>query len=259
MEPKRILMDRGIRAVRSLGQYFLVDNDVAARMVEYASVGREDTVLEIGSGVGSVTEELARKAKRVYAVEKDKELCEILREQYEDKKGKIEVIEADIMKLELPEFDKVVASIPYSLSSPITYKLLRHNFGLAVLLYQKEFAQKMTAEPRSHLYGRVSVIAQVLADIEILEIVPRDAFYPSPHVKTAIVRFTEKKKRLVEDKREFIEFVSVAFGHRRKMMRHIFRTSDALKDLAKRPEELSPEEFARLFSIFLTQINAKTF
>ena len=251
MEPKRILMDRGIRAVRSLGQYFLVDNDVAARMVEYASVGSEDVVLEIGAGLGSVTEELARKAKRVYAVEKDTELCEILREQYVDKKGKIEVIEADIMKLELPEFDKVVASIPYSLSSPITYKLLRHNFGLAVLLYQKEFAQKMTAEPRSHLYGRLSVIAQALADIEILEIVHRDAFCPSPPVKTAIVRFTEKKKRLVEDKREFIEFVSFAFGQRRKMMRHIFKTSDALKDLAKRPEELSPEEFARIFKHFV--------
>ena len=250
MEPKRILMDRGIRAVRSLGQYFLVDNEVAVRMVEYASVGSEDVVLEIGAGLGSVTEELARKAKRVYAVEKDKELCDILREQYIDKKGKIEVIEADIMKLELPEFDKVVASIPYSLSSPITYKLLLHNFGLAVLLYQKEFAQKMTAEPRSNLYGRVSVIAQALADIEILEIVHRDAFCPSPPVKTAIVRFTEKKKRLVEDKREFFEFVSFAFGHRRKMMRHIFKSSDALKDLAKRPEELSPKEFARLFSIF---------
>ncbi len=248
MEPKRILMDRGIRAVRSLGQYFLVDIDVAARMVEYASVGPDDVVLEIGAGLGSVTEELARKAKRVYAVEKDNELCEILREQYVDKKGKIEVIEADIMELELPEFDKVVASIPYSLSSPITYKLLLHNFELAVLLYQKEFAQKMTAEPRSHLYGRLSVIAQALADIEILEIVHRDAFCPSPPVKTAIVRFTEKKKRLVEDKREFFEFVSLAFGHRRKMMRHIFSTSDALKELAKRPEELSPEEFVNIFS-----------
>jgi 16S rRNA (adenine1518-N6/adenine1519-N6)-dimethyltransferase len=247
MEPKRILIDRRIKAERSLGQYFLVNNDVAVRMVEYASVGHDDVVLEIGAGVGSVTEELARKAKRVYAVEKDKELCEILREQYVDKKGEIEVIEADIMKLELPEFDKVVASIPFSLSSPITYKLLLRNFGLAVLLYQKEFAQKMTAKPRSHLYGRLSVIAQALADIEILEIVRRDAFYPSPHVKTAIVRFTEKKKRLVEDKQAFFEFVSFAFGHRRKMMRHIFNTSDTLKELVKRPEELSPEEFARIF------------
>ena len=251
MEPKRILMDRGIRAERRLGQYFLVDNDVAARMVEYASVGHDDVVLEIGAGVGSVTDELARKAKRVYAVEKDKDLCEILRERYVDKKGKIEVICADIMKLELPKFDKVVASIPYSLSSPITYRLLLQNFGLAVLLYQKEFAQKMTAEPRSNLYGRLSVIAQALAEMEILEIVHRDAFYPAPHVKTAIVRFTEKKKRLVEDKREFIEFVSFAFGHRRKMMRQIFNSSDALKDLAKRPEELSPEEFAWIFLHFV--------
>jgi 16S rRNA (adenine1518-N6/adenine1519-N6)-dimethyltransferase len=248
METKRILMDHDIKAVSSLGQYFLVDDGVAARMADYARVGSGDVVLEIGAGVGSVTEELAKKAKRVYAVEKDKKLCAILRELYADKKGKIDVIEADIMKLRLPEFDKVVASIPYSLSSPITYKLLRHNFRLGVLLYQKEFAQKMIAKPGSNLYGRLSVIAQALADIEILEIVHRAAFYPSPHVKTAIVRL--KEKRVVKDKQKFFEFVTLAFEHRRKMMRHIFKTTGALTELAKRPEELGPEEFVRLSNRF---------
>jgi 16S rRNA (adenine1518-N6/adenine1519-N6)-dimethyltransferase len=257
MEIKRILMGRGVRATRSLGQYFLIDDGVAARMVEYAGVGSGDMVLEIGAGVGSVTEKLARKAKKVYAVEKDKELCEILREQYGNKESKTEVIEGDIMKMDLPEFDKVVASIPFSLSSSITYKLLLHDpgFGLAVLLYQKEFAQKMVANPRSNLYGRLSVIAQALAGIEILELVHRDAFYPSPPVKTAIVRLTEKKKeeRTVEEKKKFFEFVSTAFEHRRKKMRTIFKTSKtsfsgslALKDLERRPEELSPANFVKL-------------
>jgi 16S rRNA (adenine1518-N6/adenine1519-N6)-dimethyltransferase len=257
MEVKRILMERGVRATRSLGQYFLIDDGVAARMVEYAGVGSGDVVLEIGAGVGSVTETLARKAKKVYAVEKDKELCEILQERYRNKESKIEVIEGDIMKIELPEFDKVVASIPFSLSSPITYKLLLHNlgFGLAVLLYQKEFAQKMVAKPRSSLYGCLSVIAQALAGIEILELVHRDAFYPSPPVKTAIVRLTEKKKeeRTVEEKEKFFEFVSTAFEHRRKKMRNIFKTSKtsfpgslALEELEKRPEELSPANFVKL-------------
>lgn len=250
MEVKKILLERGIRAARSLGQYFLVDDGVAARMVEYAGVGSGDVVLEIGAGAGSVTAKLAMKAKRVYAVEKDKELCEILREQYENKKSKTEVIEGDIMKIDLPEFDKVVASIPFSLSSPITYKLLLADFGLAVLLYQKEFAQKMVAEPGSKLYGRLSVIAQALADIEILELVHRDAFYPSPPVKTAIVRLKEKgkEKRIVEEKKKFFEFVTEAFEHRRKKIRNIFKTSGslALEELEKRPEELGPEEFVRL-------------
>jgi 16S rRNA (adenine1518-N6/adenine1519-N6)-dimethyltransferase len=161
------------------------------------------------------------------------------------------------MKIELPEFDKVVASIPFSLSSAITYKLLLHNegFGLAVLLYQKEFAQKMIAKPRSKLYGRLSVISQALAEIEILEIVHRDAFYPQPPVKTAIVRLKEKEKNrgLIKDKKKFFEFVTETFDQRRKKMRSIFKSSFsgslALAELEKRPEELSPEEFVKLADI----------
>lgn len=247
MEVKEILIERGIRATRRLGQYFLVDDGVATRMVEYAGVERSDVVLDVGAGVGSLTEKLERKAKKVYAVEKDEELCEVLRERYN--KSRTEVLEGDIMKLELPTFDKVVASIPFYLSSSITYKLLLHNagFGLAVLVYQKEFAQKMSANPGSKLYGRLSVITQALADVEILEIVHRDAFYPSPPVTAAIVRLREK---VVKDKEKFFEFVTAAFGQRRKKMRTIFKTSflgsSALAELEKRPEELRPEEFVKI-------------
>ena len=254
MDVKKILIEQGIRATRSLGQYFLIDDRVASRMVEYAGVERGDVVLEIGAGVGSVTEMLNQRAKKVYAVEKDRELCALLRERYGDKKSKTEVIEGDFMKLELPDFDKVVASIPFSLSSAITYKLLLHpaGFGLAVLLYQKEFAQKLVAKPRSKSYGRLSVIAQALAEIEILEVVHRDAFYPSAPVKGAIVRLKEReqKERIVVDKKKFFEFVTAAFEQRRKKMRTIFKASSsgslALAELDKRPEELRPEEFVKL-------------
>lgn len=248
MEVKEILMERGIRAARGLGQYFLIDDSVAARMVDYAGVGSGDVVLEIGAGVGSVTEQLARKAKKIYAVEKDKELCEIVRERYVHKK--VEVIEGDFMKIELPEFDTVVASIPFSLSSAITYKLLLADFRLAVLLYQKEFAQKMVAEPGSNLYGRLSVIAQALAEVELLELVHRDAFYPAPSVKTVIARLKEKEreKRLVEEKEKFFAFVTEAFEHRRKKMKNIVKTrfSAGFEWLERRPEELSPGEFVTL-------------
>lgn len=252
-----------VKAARSLGQYFLIDDAVAVRLVEYASVERGDVVLEIGAGGGSITEKLADKAKRVYAVEKDKALCETLRAQYENTKNnaevKVKVIEGDIMKIELPAFDKVVANIPFSLSSPITYKLLLHDpgFGLAVLLYQKEFAEKMIAKSGSSLYGRLSVITQALADTEILELVHRDAFYPSPPVKTVMVRLKEKGQ--IANKEAFFEFVTTAFEHRRKKMRNLFKTRFpgglALEELEMRPEELSPDDFVRLF--FRIWVNTK--
>lgn len=264
MEMEVTRRDTNVKAARSRSQYFLIDDAVVARLVEYAGVERGDVVLEIGAGGGSITEKLANKAKKVYAVEKDKALCETLRAQYENTKSKAEVnvkvIEGDIMKIELPEFDKVVANIPFSLSSPITYKLLLHSagFGLAVLLYQKEFAQKMIAKPGSSLYGRLSVITQALADIEILEFVHRDAFYPSPPVKTAMVRLKEKEG-LIANKEVFFEFVTTAFEHRRKKMRSTFKTSFpgglALEELERRPEELSPDDFVRLF--FRIWVNTK--
>ncbi len=251
MDVKSILIEHGIQARRSLGQYFLVDDGVATRMVDYAAVEPDQVVLEIGAGVGSLTEKLDRKAKKVYAVEKDKELCALLKERLGHTYTGTEILEGDIMKIDLPEFDKVVASIPFLLSSSITYKLLLYKagFGLAVLLYQKEFAQKLTAPPRSKLYGRLSVIAQALADIELLEVVHRDAFYPASPVKTVIVRLTEKE-RIVEDKKKFFEFVTTAFDHRRKKLKKIFKASFpesvGLAELEKRPEELRPEEFVKL-------------
>jgi 16S rRNA (adenine1518-N6/adenine1519-N6)-dimethyltransferase len=260
MDVKQLLIERGIRPTRSLGQYFLVDEAVAMRMVEYAGVGSDDVILEIGAGVGSLTEHLARKAKKVYAVEKDAALCEVLRERYPNTRT-TEVLEGDITKLELPEFDKVVASIPFSLSSPITYKLLLHKpgFGVAVLLYQKEFAQKMTATPGAKAYGRLSVITQVLADIEVLEIVHRDAFYPAPPVKTAIVRLHEREKgeRIIDDKAKLFEFVTAAFDQRRKKMKSIFKAlfaeNTTLAELEKRPEELWPGEFANIANYIATK------
>jgi len=273
IEVKNILIGRGIRARRSLGQYFLIDEDVASRMVDYAGVDCCDVVLEIGAGVGSVTERLVRRAKKVYAVEKDKELCEVLRERYRYRNnnytdGGVEIIEGDIMKIELPRFDKVVASIPFSLSSAITYKLLLHNHNyneatglarVAVLLYQKEFAEKLVARPSSDSYSRISVISQALAEIEILELLHRDAFYPPAPVKTAIVRLKRYEKPMaMADRKKFFEFVTTAFKHRRKKMQTIFKpilSLNLLKDghlahteLDKRPDELSPDEFVRWFS-----------
>jgi 16S rRNA (adenine1518-N6/adenine1519-N6)-dimethyltransferase len=254
MDIQSILQARGIRPSKRMGQYFLADEAVVARMVEYAAVSGEAEVLEIGAGVGSLTEALDRSAKKVYAVEKDPNLCAYLRERFEPEKSKTEIVEGDVLRLELPHCDKVVASIPFQISTPLTYKLLLHepSFAVAVLLYQQEFAEKLIATPRSNSYGRLSVVAQALAEVEQFEHVPRAAFYPPAPVKTAIVRLTERAgaQRLVGAKSAFLNFVTAAFEHRRKKLKYSVNAETLVgvdgAVLEKRPEELSPEEFVRL-------------
>jgi len=253
MDLRSALQARGIRPSKRLGQYFLADESVVARMLAYAAVGSEDEVLEIGAGTGSLTEALDRTAKKVYAVEKDIELCALLRDRFGGASSRTAILEGDVLRMELPHCTKVVASIPFQISSPLTLKLLTHEpgFVIAVLLYQQEFAEKLIARPRTEAYGRLSVVAQALAEVELLELVPRVAFYPPAPVKTAIVRLTARRgvEQLVEDKVAFLRVVTAAFEHRRKKLKSIateLQEGVGGSVLEKRPEELSPAEFVKL-------------
>jgi 16S rRNA (adenine1518-N6/adenine1519-N6)-dimethyltransferase len=255
MDVRSVLIERGIRPERRLGQYFLADEGVATRMVTYAAVTRNDIVLEIGAGAGSLTEHLSRAAKKVYAVEKDQALVALLRERFETEASVVELLEGDVLELPLPVFDKVVASIPFMISARLTYKLLlsEADFGLAVLLVQREFAERLVAAPRADAYGRLSVVAQALTDVAILETVPRGAFYPPAPVIGAVVRLQERvaKSNQIPDKVQFLEFVTAAFAQRRKKLKTIFkgRLGDeraTWAELEQRPEELTPEAFVRL-------------
>ena len=252
---RSMLNEHGIRPERRLGQYFLTDEGVATRMVTYAGVTRDDTVLEIGAGTGSLTEHLNRAAKKVYAVERDQALVALLRERFEAKASATEILEGDVLEISLPMFDKVVASIPFMISARLTYKLLYRveaDLGLAVLLVQQEFAEKLVAAPRTDAYGRLSVLVQALTEVAILETVPRNAFYPPAPVTGAVVRLqeSEAKRNLISDKAQIFEFVTAAFAQRRKKLRAIFKhglEQPALQtELEQRPEELTPEAFARL-------------
>ncbi len=254
MDIRNALQARGIRPSKRMGQYFLTDQEVVARMVAYAAVGSEDEVLEIGAGTGSVTEALDRTAKRVYAVEKDAELCALLRDRFGHASSRTTIMEGDVLSMELPHCAKVVASIPFQVSSPLTIKLLTHEpgFAVAVLLYQQEFAEKLIARPRTKAYGRLSVVAQALAEVEQLELVPRGAFYPPAPVKTAIVRLKARAgiEQLVADKAVFLSFVTAAFEHRRKKLKWTMAAKQQEgvvgSVVEKRAEELSPAEFVQL-------------
>ena len=226
--------------------------------MEYANISSSDLVLEIGAGIGKLTEKLEKRAGKVYAIEKDKRLCEVL----EEKCKNAEVICGDALKVDFPDFDKVVANLPYSISSEITFKLFDHDFKIGILMYQYEFALRMVAQPNTREYSRLSVSTQYFADLDILEVVPRTAFYPRPKIKSAIVEIIPKEPQFdIHDKEFFFDFVTAVFTQRRKKMKNailnsaqISKISDAERVVLslpetlmnKRPEELTPEELTEL-------------
>lgn len=235
--------------MRKKGQNFLIDRGVIERIAEYAKLVPEDRILEIGPGTGALTEVLAAKAGKVYAVEVDPALAAGLQGRFHN----VVVTKGDALKVDLPEYNKIVSNLPYQISTKITFRLLSRPFELAVLMYQKEFARRMLARPGSPRYGRLGMIVGHLCLAEILEVVPRSAFRPVPEVESAIVRLWPREHGV--DAERFIKFAEGLFCSRRKKTKKalasmgISREKLAAMDaslLEKRPEELTPGEAAEL-------------
>ena len=169
-------------AKKKLGQHFLIDKNIAAREIAYASIRSDDIVLEIGPGKGVLTRLLAQKAKQVIAIEIDNDLLQKLKSSLPDN---VRLIHGDALKVDfnsLPSFDKIVANLPFQISSPVTFKFLQHKFSKAILIYQKDFADRMVALPGSKDYSRLSVGVYYKAYCKILEIVPNTCFFPQPKI-----------------------------------------------------------------------------
>ena len=225
-----------------------------------------DTVLEIGAGYGNLTEELAKKAGKVIAIEIDPELVISI-----PKMNNVEVITGDALKTDFPQFNKVISNLPYSISSPITFKLLRCKFEFGILMYQLEFAKRMVASPGSKDYSRLSIAVQYYADVEQLEVVPASAFSTSPEVNSAIMKLTPRPPPYkVTDEGFFMKFIAAAFSQRRKKLRNAIMNNALLlgiKDikasveklpksiLERRAETFSPEELASISDILRANSN----
>ena len=241
-------------------QHFLIDKKILNRIIDYGDLKNSDTVLEIGAGYGNLTGELARKAGRVIAVEIDQELASSLSGW-----DNVDVIKGDALKIEFPYFNKVISNLPYSISSPVTFKLLRHKFDVAILMYQHEFARRLVALPGNKDYSRLSIGVQYYADVEILEKVPPSAFSSPPEVSSAIVRLTPRPPLYeVSDREFFMKFLKAAFSQRRKKLRNAILNNAALLGIEdiiiaieklpqsvieRRAETISPEELAGLSDI----------
>jgi 16S rRNA (adenine1518-N6/adenine1519-N6)-dimethyltransferase len=261
---KAILGSIGKRPTKRLGQNFLLNDSVIKRQVSCASLTPKDTVLEIGPGLGNLTEELLSTGAKVVAVEQDADFCRFLTKRFGDR---IQLVQADAVKAFLPKFNKVVSNLPYQISSPITFKLLGIGFDVAVLMLQREFAERMVARSGTKDYGRLSVGVYYRADCEIMFNVSRDSFWPQPKVDSCIVKLVPKSPPFkVADEDVFYRVTQAIFSHRRKMVSNSLRTDpavsgmmseavvsqlDSLPYASKRAEELSPEMIGELSDAFL--------
>lgn len=216
-EIRDALIQAGISPKKALSQNFMVNSDILQRQIDYAEITDDDIVLEIGAGTGVLTKRLAEKAGKIFSIEYDKQLVQYLNNLFRNNE-KVTIISGDILKLDLPTVNKVVANIPYHISSPITFKLLDLDIDLAVLMYQLEFAKRMIAKPGTSDYSRLSVNLQYEADVEILEKISKGNFYPPPKVDSAIVKITPKKEKLPVEVRYFRIVTRLLFNTKNKLV-----------------------------------------
>lgn len=226
---------RYFKTKKRLGQNFLIDGEVIADIIDFADISSEDVILEIGPGVGFVTEQLVKQAKKVIAVELDEEA---IKELQKLDAPNLEIIHKDILKTDISELCnekiKVVANIPYYITSPIIAHLLgevddlenknRASIKNIILMVQEEVALRMCANPEApgKQYGLLSILSQFWADVKILRKVGRKCFYPAPKVNSALVNLevkTEPKLKLT-DYSHFRKTIKAAFAHRRKNLKN---------------------------------------
>jgi len=260
------LIRRAGRGNPDFDQHFLVDDRVLDRIPTYAESFDRSHVLEIGPGPGALTERLLDVADRVTAVERDPDLAAHLREEFADAvaDGTLTVVEGDALDVTLPDYTCCISNLPYSASSEIAFRLLPRARP-TVLMFQREFAERMAASVDDDAYGRLSVSAQHYADVEVVEEIPKEAFDPQPRVRSAVVRTTPRDPDYeVDDESFFLDFVKALFTQRRKTVRNAIRNTahiSGLDDpeavvaaadedlLRKRPGNLSPATFAELASL----------
>jgi len=266
-DPDALLRRAGVRGDPDRDQHFLVDDRVLDRVPTYlpgdADVGH---LLEIGGGTGALTDRLLALGERVTVVERDPDLAAFLETEFraEVDAGRLTVVAGDALSVDLPEFTACVSNLPYGVSSEIAFRLLPRGKP-AVLMFQREFAERMAAEPGTAEYGRLSVSAQHYADVEVVEVIPPEAFSPPPAVESAVVRVTPRDPDYaVDDPAFFLDFVKAVFTQRRKTVRNAIRNTahisgltdaDAVVEaapealLSKRAGDLAPADFAALASV----------
>lgn len=263
-----------------MGQNFLADPSTARTIITRAGLTPDDVVLEIGAGLGALTIPLAKVVKKVYAVEKDSQLIELLRtELLANQISNCEITEQNILEM---DFDTLAATqkkltavgnLPYGISSQILIKLIqsRGTLDRAVLMFQKELAQRIAAQPGGRQYGRITAMLRYCADVRFLADIRASVFYPPPQVDSAVIEITFKPTSIYgpHDEAMLFRVIKAAFGNRRKTLKNALAAaglhidsqialqalSTAGIDPMRRAETLHPSEFVAL-SVSLGKVMA---
>ena len=260
----------GFRFSKSLGQNFLTDKNVIDKIIEGSGINSQDVVIEIGPGIGVITCEAAKIAKKVYAVEIDKNLIPILRDTLGNYNN-VEILNQDILETDINELTsdaetdniKILGNLPYYITTPIIMKLLEENVKARsiTIMMQKEVADRIKANPGTKAYGAISVAVQYYCIVSEITSVPRSAFVPQPSVDSSVIRLELRDNPPVEldDRDLFFKCVKAGFGQRRKTLSNSLMTlegigkyeimeslSECRIDPRRRGETLSIVEFAAL-------------
>lgn len=266
-----VVKKHGFKFSKSLGQNFLINDDIIDDIVEGAMAEVGDKIIEVGPGIGTLTRELAKKADKVMAIEIDKSLIPILKDTLSEYEN-VCVVNEDVMKADIKglideNLDggpvKLVANLPYYITTPIIMRFLEEGINVTdiVIMVQKEVAERMNAKPSTKTYGALSVAVQYYCDTEIIAKVPRHLFVPQPNVDSIVIglRVRPERKYVVKDEDLFFKIVKASFGQRRKTLLNSLSSmgildkegvkavlAEAEIDEKRRGETLSLEEFSKL-------------
>lgn len=260
---QELLKTHNIIPNKKMGQHFMIDFSIFYKLAKYANLTENDVVLEIGAGLGYLTRFLAKRCKKIIAVEKDKNLTYILEDQLQQLNN-ISIIKDDILRAKLPVFNKIISIPPYYLSSNLIEWIFLHQFDCAILILQRAFAEKLSATSNSQAYGWLSVVTQYFAKVEQLDILSSDKFFPKPEVDSKIIRITPQINsiKIVKNSPLFANFVKSLFSKRNKKLvnslysflkcKYNFSKLDTEKFLSKfvfskkRVRQLTVQEFGEL-------------
>ncbi len=257
---KFLLREYRILPNRFMGQNFMIDSTIFQNLSDYASLGKTDVVLEIGSGLGFLTSFIAERCAKVLAIEVDNKLAGILHDQVQ-RMPNVEVLQGNVFDLAIPKFTKIVSLPPYQISTRLLTWLFDRKFDCAVLALQKEFAGRLVAGVGSEDYSWLTVLTYCHLECELLDEIEKCAFYPQPKVNSIIVRFFPKKLSPfnVKNKDLFMKLVKFLFKQRNRKVKNALlpfltcvaaKTLEEANNIAKiipfsdrRARELTPEDF----------------
>ena len=271
---KKIMKTNSIFAKKMFGQNFLIDDNILQNIVDSANVSAQDIIIEIGPGLGNLTHYILETGAKVIAFEIDTDMIEILNDRFRNVSN-LEIINKDILKVDMQEYledkkVKIIANLPYYITSPIIFKLLeyRKNIQSITIMIQKEVADRINAAPHSKDYGVLTISTNYIANVKKMFDVPNKSFIPAPNVTSAVIQITpncdKEKALMIEDESAFKDLVKKAFSARRKKLSNSL-LNGGINNMSKqdiesmieqvglslncRAEEVSIEQYAKMSNI----------